>query len=253
MPQHIPSSRSRSSDQSRGSNPSHQPGAAEVLTRSNTGEVSHAVAYLDVLEMTRLIVEDQNIAGGIGRVNPNSSLADIAECIQQLTRRLVAEMDRTHQEGADAQQMWESILLLGRATLESIPLGFARRILQYCWTELQNLRGQNHTFRRCSCFSKVLDSETPRCRWTHQADRHFDPDGGMDEDLPEPSYMDANYIREETIAIVAFGQPYARLRPVHESVTAKEIWDCAVPALQRAIVGIRRVANGVYYYLASHS
>jgi hypothetical protein len=60
----------------------------------------------------------------------------------------------------------------------------------------------------------------------------------MSEDLAEPVFMDANYIREESHDIVARGQPYASVKPVHQSVTAKEIWDGVVPALQRAMVEI---------------
>jgi hypothetical protein len=96
---------------------------------------------------TRLILQDEDVPDGVGREDPDASNNNIAECIQQLTRRLVAEADRTNEEGADARQMWESVLLLGRATLEAIPSSLARRILQISWTELNDLQGKNHTHR----------------------------------------------------------------------------------------------------------
>ena len=111
MPKHTPSSGSGSRDQSGDPNRSHQPGVVEVFTDTNTGDVTHVVANLDVLETTRLILQDENVPGGIGYVEPQASSSDIAECIQQLTRRLVAEADRTDEAGANSRQMWESVLL----------------------------------------------------------------------------------------------------------------------------------------------
>lgn len=218
---------------------SHLDRIREPLWDYPTGVKSNPMAELDVFEMTRLLLRGEDVPGGFGwRADSTASNLDIADCILQLTKRLVAEADRTDETGADERQMWEPVLSLGKETLGKIPLSLGRFILHLCWADLSILRRLNHKHRRCSCFTDVLDSETPICRSTNEADPPFRFDAGREADLVDPLFMDGNYIRKESHAIVAGGQQSPCKRPVCPSVTTEEIWDCVVSALHHAIVEI---------------
>lgn len=119
----------------------------------------------EICKATRAIIEGSSDYP-IKDIEPSANSQDVALCVDLLVRRIIAESDRGCRLGADAIEIWESVLAGGTNALEQTPLGLIGYILAFAQNELVNLRVENHDSRRSSSSILALGARTATLRRT---------------------------------------------------------------------------------------
>ena len=141
--------------------------------------------------------------------------------------------------------MWKMVLQ-GDALCRA-PVSFGKFMLKFAWGELIDLRVVNHRDGRCTHVGVFIHGDTPACTSPPEHDssrRLVEEPAEHDEDPMEPDYMSAQEVQEVTRSVTSAElQSDTPRKPVQSDVTAKDILDCLIPAMQRTIVEHNRLPD----------
>lgn len=197
--------------------------------------------------LTKIILRGDPCVYRVEQLPEKPSSGDLATCITQTAERIKAGEDKDHPVGADASEVWDTILR--EHAIERAPVSIGMTILQYAWIQLADLRCKNHQHGRCSHFKSAteLTADTEVCPHPSPTPSAC-PSVGEDDDGEvsrvghgddeyseyEPDMLTLDELREYSDAILA-GKLQHPFKPVHGDVSASGICDLTEAALQQII------------------